>query len=454
MMKHLLTAAVLGALTSLCVPAMAKADAVLAADDPLPRQADPGFSTGTQEGRLIVRRLVAGGPAAEAGLAEGDTLLAINGAAYDLPHMGEALLTDLRGDAPVRLRIAREGREQTIAFTPRPRLLEDIPGVTSTYGHVTTSDGARLRTIITRPDGARGKLHPVLFTQWVSCGTIEYSEGSGAREILASIARESGLALVRVERASDGDSQGADCHTLDYDTELDHYTQAFEQILQGGAVDASKVYLNGASLGSTTAPLIAHRLQDRGYDIAGIAVQGGGAVTYLERMMTFDRYYLERRPEAVAPSEIHADYLPRVRFQYEYLVKGRSPDEIAQDSAQMARVRGDTLGLGQGQHYGRPYAWHQQAATHNFLEAWAAVDAPVLVIFNEFEQFEARHGHKLIVDMVNRLRPGTATLKEQAGIGHSNYRYATIEDAYAFRDGDPAWQQTVRVLTDWFRSVR
>ena len=45
----------------------------------------------------------------------------------------------------------------------------------------------------------------------------------------------------------------------------------------------------GSSLGSTTAPLVA-----QGKKVAGIIVQGGGAVTYLERMINFDRLYLER----------------------------------------------------------------------------------------------------------------------------------------------------------------
>ena len=328
------------------------------------------------------------------------------------------------------------------------RPLEAIPGVASHYGMVETSDGARLRTIITQPENTSTALHPIIFTQWVSCGSVEYRDG-GSRGILGKLAMQSGLSLLRVERSSDGDSQGPACDELDYDTEVAHYVEAYDALLKDTRINASKVYVYGSSLGSTTAPLVAQALQKKGYDIAGIAVQGGGAETYLERMVTFDRQYLERRPEEVAPLEIHDEMNRRIKFHYEYLINDRDPDEIAADSAEMAAARAGIRGMQDGAHYGRPYAWHQQAAKQNFLAAWAELDASVLVIFNEFDQFEAQYGHQVIADMVNRLRPGTASFVVQENIGHSNDRFATIEDAYVWRDGEPAWEQTANVILTW-----
>jgi pimeloyl-ACP methyl ester carboxylesterase len=325
---------------------------------------------------------------------------------------------------------------------------ESMPGIDSHYGVVEVSDGSRLQSIITLPEGDASPRYPLLFTQWVSCGSLEYREGSNSRELLAALARDSGLALVRIERTALGGS-GPACEDMDYDTEVAHYIEAFSQLLEDERLDASRVYVYGSSLGSTTAPLVALKLQNAGFDIAGIMVQGGGAVTYYERMFNFERAYLERRPDIVAPAEIHDEFLLRARFQYEYLVAGRHPDDVAEDSLAMARIRKDILGMGDTNQYGRPYAWHQQAARKNFLAAWAQLDAPVLVIFNEFDQFESRHGHQLIADIVNRLRPGTARFVERPNIGHSDNRYATIEDAYAFRNGVPAWQQAAQIMIRW-----
>ncbi len=328
--------------------------------------------------------------------------------------------------------------------------LEEIDGVSSHYGMVETSDGAKLRTIIARPEDADGPLHPLLFTQWVSCGSIEYRKGSPSREMLAALARETGLALVRVERSTDGDSQGPACNELDYDTEVAHYIEAFDKLLKDDRVDASKVYFYGSSLGSTTAPLVAKALQDKGYDIAGVAAQGGGAETYYERMLTFDRIYLERSPDKFAPADIHDELIARAKFHYEYLINDRLPDEIANDNETMAAVRADIRGMGESDHYGRPFAWHQQAAKQNFLAAWAAIDAPVLIIFNEFDQFEAQYGADVIVNMVNRLRPGTATLIVRPNIGHSDDRFETILDAYADEGGETTWKAKAEILVEWF----
>ncbi|MGI9232057.1 MAG: alpha/beta fold hydrolase [Woeseiaceae bacterium] len=329
---------------------------------------------------------------------------------------------------------------------------ESIPGVTSHYRVVEVADGSRLQAIITLPAGDTSARHPLLFTQWVSCDSLDYREGSNSHDLLAALARDSGLALIRVERAA-LDGSGPTCENLDYNKELAHYVEAFTKLLNDERIDASRVYVYGSSLGSTTAPLVALQLQDAGTDIAGVIVQGGGAVTYYERMFNFERIYLERRPDVVAPADIQDEMLLRARFHYEYLVEGRHPDDIAKDGPDMSRIRNDILGMGEKDHYGRPFAWHQQAAGHNFLAAWAQLDAPVLVIFNAFDQFEARHGHKLITDMVSRLRPGSATFVERPNIGHSDNRFATIEDAYAWRNGTPAWQESAEVMASWLRET-
>jgi hypothetical protein len=330
------------------------------------------------------------------------------------------------------------------------RPLENLDGVRTTYGSVMTSGGVRLRTLISTAESSKKKLRPILFTQWVSCDSVEYEAGDGASEILAELARRSGLAVVRVERRGTGDSQGAGCDALDYETELNDYIDAYRAVLASGAVDPSRVYVYGSSLGATTAPLLARALEAAGYDVAGVAVQGGGALTHFERMLSFDRLYLERRPAKVARADIHRQMLDRAVFQTEYLIKGRSPDAIAKDSATMAAVRADTRGLGAKDHYGRPFAWHQQAAQRDFLGAWAALDADVLVIFNGFDQFETRHGHALIVETVNRVSPGAAQLIENASLDHSSRRFTSADAAYAGKDGAGAWREVADQLVLWF----
>lgn len=329
---------------------------------------------------------------------------------------------------------------------------ESIPGVTTWYSSVEVAPGTRLRVLVTRPEESEGLLHPLFLTQWVSCGSLAYRPGSGTSEILAMLARHSGLSLVRVERSGSGDSTGVDCSELDYDTELEHYRKAFAHVIGSGAVDPSRLLFFGSSLGSTTAPLIARHFQERGYEIGGIAVQGGGAYSYLERMLAFEQHYLDRRPAATAGSNRTEAYQERVSFLLEYLVKGRHPDEIATDSAAMRAVRSDILGMDETHHYGRPYRWHQQAARYDFAAAWEALRAPVLVIYNAFDQYESRYGATLLAERVNAsLAGGHASVVVQEALGHSSYRYRSAVDAYANEGGLGAWSITSGQLVTWFR---
>jgi dienelactone hydrolase len=424
----------------------AHAAATMAGD--LPRRAALGFASEAADGAIKVVRVDKGSAAAVAGLRVDDQISAIDGVSVASALDGRDRLRRTLGNASLRLGIVRQGARLEIRFSAPPRPLEDMAGMDSSYDAVDVGGGARLRTITAVPAGTRGRLPVLLFTQWVSCGSIEHNAQSPWRRAVADFVRAQGLAFVRVERASDGDSEGPACHKLDYDTEVRHYIAAFDALLSSNPrLDPSRVFVLGSSLGSTTAPLVALALQERGRRVLGVGVQGGGAVTYFERMMGFERFYLERRPEAVQPHEIHDQMMKRIHFLHAYLILGRSPDAIARDSAEMAAVRADIRGLGIGEHYGRPYAWHQQAAKRNFLGAWAALKARVLVVFGEFDQFETAHGHALIAKMVNRLRPGTARFVEIANADHDLVRHRTAEEAYA---GAPSTTRGDKAFFDAF----
>jgi pimeloyl-ACP methyl ester carboxylesterase len=426
-MRH--TIVILSLLTALAAGGVAHAAAYLAGD--LPRRAALGFASEPDGGAIKVVQVAEGSAAATAGLLVGDQIAAINGGPVGDVLDGADRLRRTLANTELRLSVLRQGRRLDLKFTAPPRPLEDMPGMDSIYDAAQVG-GAKLRTITAIPAGARGPLPVLLLTQWVSCGSIEHNARSPWRRAVAEFVRAQKVAYVRVERASDGDSEGPACHKLDYDTEVRHYVEAFDAVLSSNKrLDPSRVFIMGSSLGSTTAPLVALALQERGRRVLGVAVQGGGAVTYFERMLNFERFYLERRPDAVKPHEIHDQMMKRIHFLHEYLIKGRSPDEIARDSAEMAAIRADIRGLGAGEHYGRPYTWHQQAARRNFLAAWAALKARVLVVFGEYDQFESVHGHALIAQIVNRLRPGGARFLEIKGADHDLVMHRTIEEAYA-----------------------
>lgn len=323
--------------------------------------------------------------------------------------------------------------------------LRSIHGLESEYGAVRTSEGTRLRYILTRPQRTTGPLPALFIVQWVSCGSIDFDPERPS--LLRELAMRSGLVMIRVERSGTGDSEGVPCSELDYDTELRHYREALDQLARHAWVDPERIVVHGISLGATTVPLIAE-----GRRVAGLLVQGGGALTYLERMIHFDRLYLERSGR-YRPEQIQSEMLRRIRFHHEYLVGARTPAEVEAAFPELAGVWSSIRGAEPDSHYGRPFAWHQQAARHDFLAAWTRIEAPVMVVYGEHDQFESRHGHRLIVDTVNRLRPGTATYVEIAGADHELEIHPDAQSAYRADGGERRMELFLEPALAWLRRV-
>lgn len=342
-----------------------------------------------------------------------------------------------------------------VAAAAQPRLVGDLPrreakplealaGVETEYGSVRMSEGVRLRTIVTRPAGAKRPLPAIFHTQAVSCGSLELP--TDRPTTLGELARRSGMVLIRVERAGTGDSEGRACSALDYDTEVRHYREAFDALARHPWVDGKRMFIYGDSLGSTTAPLVAE-----GKPVAGIVVQGGGALTYLERMINFDRLYLERSGK-YPPGQIHDEMIKRIAFHQLYLLGQKTPEQVAADRPDLAGVWQGIRGAAEAPpHYGRPYAWHWQAARKNFLAAWSRIEAPVLVFYAEFDQFEPLQSHQIIVDTVNRLRPGSAQFLVLDNIDHSLRRYPDELAAYREDGGEPGREAMLAPMIAWLK---
>jgi pimeloyl-ACP methyl ester carboxylesterase len=286
----------------------------------------------------------------------------------------------------------------------------------------------------------------MMLAQWVSCGSLDVPADRSS--LMRELAEKSGMVFVRIERSGTGDSEGVPCSELDYDTEVRHYREALDHVARHPWIDPQRIVIFGNSLGSTEAPLIAD-----GKRVAGVAVQGGGALTYLERMINFDRIYLERSGK-YSPAQIQEEMNRRIPFHVEYLLNGKTPEQIERERPDLKGVWQSIRGGAEAPpHYGRPYAWHQQAAKRDFLEAWTRIRAPVLVIYGEYDQFETRHGHELIVDTVNKLRPGSATFIQVPRADHEIELYASPEDAYAYRNPTVRPELLVGPLIDWARKV-
>ena len=327
------------------------------------------------------------------------------------------------------------------------RPLESLPGLDTEYGELRAADGARLRTLVTRPQGRAGRLPAVLFIQWLSCDSIELGRDAhdGWSVMLRRLMTESNLVWMRTEKAGVGDSQGPACEKLDYETELAYHRAALRALQSRADVDPARIVIYGASMGATYAPLVA-----AGQDVAGVVVWGGGAFTWFERMLRFERNALElggTDPQALAP-EVSA----RAAYFARYLLKGESPTAIAQSDAELGKVWSRIVGTDNDAHYGRPFAFHQQAQRQNWTGAWGRVGAPVLVLYGEYDWFESRDSAALIVDIVNRRPPGAA-LQVLPRLDHHFTRFATAREAYQEKGGTTDAAPAVEAILQWLATI-
>ena len=218
--------------------------------------------------------------------------------------------------------------------------LEEIPGLDSHYGVLEVADGRRLRTILTRPAG---------------------STGPSARDPLRAMAllrqhRAAGEAAGRLEphaaAAGAGIGHGDDAHGEGGRRRQRRRLRRAR--LRDGArrpsrrargarrspdVDPERIVVFGASMGGNYAPLVA-----AGEPVAGVMIWGGGAKTWFERMLGFERRAKEFA--AVPAAELDA---PHARAR---AVLRRLPARSTRTRPHRARTAGACGHLGEHRRHG------------------------------------------------------------------------------------------------------
>lgn len=327
------------------------------------------------------------------------------------------------------------------AAEPAP---ESYPGLRTERVPLTRPDGSVLQAIVTRPEAGE-RLPAILFVQWLSCSPVALPEqgGDGWVVMLRRIVRESGALVWRTEKRGVGGSAG-DCATLDYETELADHRAALQALRARPDVDPARIVIFGASMGSNQAPLLA-----QGERVAGVLAWGGGALTWAERTLAFERNALELGGSP--PGDLAREMTLRYRFLDRYLNATQDPAAIARAEPAIGAVWPRIVGTDARSHYGRPFAFHQQAQRQDWAGAWARVDAPVLVLYGSHDWFEDARGMELIGRIVNARRPGTAQVVGLPGIDHHFSRYPTREAAFRGKGGQVDAEGAVATMLDWLR---
>jgi pimeloyl-ACP methyl ester carboxylesterase len=411
-----------------------------AQEEMLPRRPDLGFDLASPaDGGAEVRRVRRGSAAERAGLAIGDRVSEISGRPVSNAAEISDALRAIRAGEPVVLKSSRGGSSRTVRFVAPELALEAIPGVEVRYGHVTTSRGHRVRTIVTRPQGREGKLPAIVLVPWLSCDAVEtpFGPSDGWSHLLWGLAERSGWVTMRVEKPGVGDSEGPDCSANDLETDLDAYRAGLAAVRQLEFVDADRVVLLGSSLGGALAPLLASE-----QPVAGLVVSGGFTKTWFEHMLEFERARMAWNGRS--PEEINQALRGFAEFYVLYLGGRRTPAEVLRQRPDLAPL---WYGEPDGQ-FGRPAAFYHQVAALDIEAAWSRVSVPVLVLYGEYDWIMSRDDHERAAAIVNARHPGLAEYVLLPRTSHGLETYPSLEDARADRNG--AFDEAVlRRILSW-----
>lgn len=420
--------------------------ATVASSDPLPRRGVIGLGFQPDPaGGLAIAQVRAGGPGDKAGIKVGDRLLAVNDAT---PANSQEVVEVFRkspGGQTVNLKIVRDGAEQTIPVLLDTAGTESLASSTVTYSSVEVPDGYRLRTIITEPKNAKGQVPGFLFVQGLMCSSIDRPQNLEASDTrLVHAMADAGYVTLRVDKPGLGDSGGPPCGDIDFETELEGYKAALEQLATLPSVDPDRLYVFGHSMGGVMAPYLAKEVPIQGAIVYGTAVR-----TWLE-------YSLEntRRQAAIGgmnESDIADLVLAQTRLLSGFLVEKKTLGEVWEKHPEL-RDPNDPF-MEPTRMFGRHVTFFHQLQDLNLSRAWAEADTNLLAIHGEFDAVSAELDHRLAVQIAGSREGRIATFEQLPKADHGfTIQGSELAGLTAMAQGD--WDGSLpKLVLAWIEKV-
>ena len=328
------------------------------------------------------------------------------------------------------------------AKTPR----ETYPGAEVIYDSVTTPDGKRLRTIVTKPRDAKGKVPVIFVAGWLSCDSVEAPAGTKDESglVFRGLAQLPEFALFRMDKQGVGDSEGV-CAETDFESELAGYRAAFRALKNYDFLDTKKIYMLGISNGGGFAPLVPESDVEQA-QVCGYISVGGWVKTWFEHMLE-----IERRRFALmgkSPGEINDRMKGAPTLYHGWLIEGRPVDDILKEQPKLADLWPE--GKDHAHLYGRPLRFYQQLQQLNLAAAWSRVKGPTYVLRGAFDWIMSREDSELISAYVNK-NGDLASFYEIPNTGHTFQHYLSLADAFKGKSA-PFDPKVIALLADWLRN--
>lgn len=399
-------------LCTACIAAVSAGSAFAAPTGSLERRAWIGAAVTTVAGGATVGEITAPQADRFAGLEQGDVILEVDGKKVGPAGDALAAIGARNPGDNGRLVVRRGGNETTLSGRYASQPVEIYANGVAHYG-VTPFEGGQLRDILVTPPG--GAMGPVVFyIQGYTCDTVEAPQ-DGYRQHLIDGLLARGVSTYRIEKPGVGDSRGgAACADIDFATETRAFQAGYQALRETHGVPADRIFILGHSLGGLEAPLLAAA----GPAPRGVAVYGTVVRNWRDYMLDALKYQGFMAAGAdPADGEIAGE---RFRSLMEKIYgQGQSLTAIAAANPADVDLLRALQWDGGERLMGRQAAFWRQISETRLLTAWRDTRSEVLAVVGEsdFAAVDAED-HKLIVDVANHYRPGSARFVSAPRTGH------------------------------------
>lgn len=401
----------------------------------LPRHAVLGAGVAENNGVRVI--LIKPGSAADrGGLQVGDVIVSVDSVKIQTSSEFVSRVKGLTTRHSVDFQIRRGNAELSLPVKLDAAADENDPLVRTLYQTISVDQTLR-RTLVTIPSQAYGRRPAVLILGGIGCFSIDNaSDPQDSYMRLAHDLGKRGFVAMRLEKSGVGDSQGAPCITVDFQSEIHSYEVALEALQHDPHVDRRRIYLLGHSIGTLIAPRLANM---RG--AAGIIVAEGVGRNWIEYELSNLRRQLDLGGEP--PAQVDAKLIAKEICMHRLLVEKEAETEIERTQPECREHNS----------YPASASYMQEVAALNIAEPWTKFSGPLLAIYGTGDFVTTHDDHRRIVDIVNTLHPGSATLMLIEGMDHHLDVAGTQQQAYDLRvkqqSSGPYDEALSHAVLDW-----
>jgi pimeloyl-ACP methyl ester carboxylesterase len=401
----------------------------------------------------LVTRVADFSAASELGIAAGTRIATVDGEEVRDAKALRTKLAGLSAGAIVRFGIRVEGRIEEVAVPVRGRPLEEPAGCETIYSDFECGP-YRLRAIVTVPEHTTKAVPFVLFVPGQGTVSLEgparpaRSPEPPLSAMAAEIAR-SGVAFIRFDRSSVGDSEGPSTERVTLKEELQQLQRAWSFARSLPFVAPQRGTLLAHSLGMVPATKLAVDARDTDARPAGLMIYGGGLKTWTEYLDENSRRQWTLR--GIGP--VDQDRLLRrlQRFHALALVL-RTP--VSEITTQMPEIRDNPELFGiepEGVLRGRPESYWQDVYHANTPEEVRDARIPILAAWGQYDWLASREDHELIVACANETSTGRGEFFEVPGADHYFAARSSVVESFRSRDMGVLASALPKALGDWAR---